>query len=76
MPTLGVELRYGQLFDAGLVHYGEFFATPEYAAELLNGGMTKVNGRPGSLAVVQRFTNAVQLQWRFTQGGVELREAA
>jgi hypothetical protein len=58
-------LAYGEMFDAGIKYYGEFFVNLEFGWELLHGGMTSVDGRPGKLAVACRFKNAVQLKWRF-----------
>lgn len=59
-------LGWGELFDCGMHDYGEFFANLEYAHHLLNGGMTSVNGRPGTLIVANRYLNAIQLRWRFS----------
>lgn len=60
---LNYTLTHGEILDVGLEHYGEFIVSTSYATELLNGGMTTVNGRPGRLIVIDTFTNAVQLRW-------------
>lgn len=49
-------LGYGEVLDAG---YGEFMCTLEYAAELMNGGMTHVNGQPVRLQIVDRGLDSV-----------------
>lgn len=56
-------LTDGQILDFG---YGEFAVTPAFAEELLNGGMTHVNGAPVRLWIVDRFPdiNAVLIRWR------------
>jgi hypothetical protein len=59
-----LHLADGELLDMG---YGEFACTPRMAEELLDGGMTRVNGKPGRLTVVERFENAVLLRWTFTE---------
>ena len=52
--------------DAG---YGEFWVTPAFAAELMDGGMTHVNGAPVRLTIEDRFpdVNAVVVRWRPTE---------
>ena len=68
-------LRDGQILDAG---YGEFWVTPAYAEELLDGGMTHVNGAPVRLTVVDRFpdVNAVVIRWRPTETVEEIAAGA
>ena len=63
-PRLRVELRDGQILDVGMEHYGEFIVNLDTAWELLHGGMTSLDGRPGKPTVVIRYENAVQLKWR------------
>lgn len=65
MRRLSIEIPYGKLYDVGLEHYGEFLVHPDYADELLAGGMIKVDGRTGRLIVIDTFENAVQLRWVF-----------
>lgn len=65
LPRLNFALAYGDMIDVGLEHYGEFIVTTEYAQHLMNGGMTRVDGRPGRLVQVDTFQNAVQLRWVF-----------
>lgn len=67
LPVFQLPLAYGEIFDAGIKYYGEFFANLEYAWDLMHGGMTKVDGRRGHLSVAQRYTNAVQLKWVFDE---------
>ena len=65
MRRFGFDLVDGEIFDLGIRHYGEFVVNPATAEELLDGGMTKVDGRRGRLWVIERFENAVQLRWVF-----------
>lgn len=65
LPRLNWELAHGEILDVGLEHYGEFIVSVSYARELLAGGMTSVDGRPGRLVQVDTFANAVQLRWVF-----------
>jgi hypothetical protein len=44
-------LQHGEILDLG---YGEFMCTPAFAEELLDGGMTHVNGHRVTLQVVDR----------------------
>jgi hypothetical protein len=59
-------LRDGEILDAG---YGEFLVTPAFADELMDGGMTHINGAPVRLMIVERFPaiGAVQLRWTPTE---------
>jgi hypothetical protein len=57
------DLEYGQIFDAGIQWYGEFFASLDYGWELLNRPLVLLDGVPGRVRVVARFANAVQLRW-------------
>jgi hypothetical protein len=66
MRRFNFDLAPGELFDLGLNHYGEFVCSVETAEEFLHGGMVKVDGKPGTLAVIERFENAVQLRWVFS----------
>jgi hypothetical protein len=56
-------LRDGEILDAG---YYEFMVTPAYALELLNGGMTHVNGLLVHLEIVDELpgVNAVLIRWK------------
>lgn len=56
-------LREGELLDAG---YQEFLCTPETGRWLLNGGMTKVNGNPVRLRIVDEYpaVNAILIGWK------------
>lgn len=65
LPRLNFELAHGEILDVGLEHYGEFIVSTAYGRELLAGGMTRVDGRPGRLLEVDTFVNAVQLRWVF-----------
>lgn len=60
-----LDLEYGEIFDCGMKYYGEFMVSLEYAWDLMHGGMTSVDGRPGRLSVAQRYENAVQLKWNY-----------
>lgn len=64
---LKIDLEHGEILDVGLEHYGEFMVAPSYAAELMAGGMTSVDGRTGRLRVIERYANAVHLRWVFEQ---------
>ena len=57
-------LRDGEILDAG---YGEFMVTPAFAAELMGGGMTHVNGAPVRLTVVDEWPGVVLIRWRPTE---------
>lgn len=59
------DLGYGEVFDAGLRDYGEFFVNLEYGWELLHRGALLL-GRWGRVSVIGRFANAVQLKWEPT----------
>lgn len=65
LPRLNWKLKHGEILDVGLEHYGEFIVTTSYARELMAGGMTRVDGRPGRLVQVDTFEGAVQLRWVF-----------
>lgn len=54
------QVTRGELIDLG---YDEFLAHPDHADELLNGGMTTVDGQPGLLKVVGRYAAGVHLAW-------------
>lgn len=58
------DLEYGEIFDAGIAHYGEFFASLDYAWELLERQTAPWDDGPGRLAVAARFKNAIQLKWK------------
>lgn len=62
MRTPCQPLRDGEIFDAG---YYEFMVTPVFAQELLNGGMTHVNGQRVELQIVDELPgfNAVTIRW-------------
>lgn len=62
--SLMFHLEYGQVYDVGLAHYGEFFASHEYARDLLKRDTVLLDGQKGSCRVVHRFTNGVQLSWK------------
>jgi hypothetical protein len=68
-----LDLDYGEIFDAGLHHYGEFFASLEYGWDLIHRRVA-LDGRPGSVVVVARYANAVQLKWRPDKEAPALRE--
>ena len=59
IPTFRDEIIY----DVGLRFYGEFFASLETGWRLLQDGMT-LDGVEGTVSVVCRFENAVQMKWR------------
>jgi hypothetical protein len=71
-PPLLINLKHGQILDAGMKHYGEFYASPSYATELINGGMTHVDGRPGRVEIIDTLANAVQLRFVFNNPPFEL----
>ena len=57
------DLPDGQILDAGLRDYGEFFANLDHGWELLHRREVVVNGKPGRISVVHRYLNMVQLKW-------------
>jgi hypothetical protein len=64
-----MRLEDGQLQDAG---YGEFLCTPHTAEELLAGAMSRVNGVPVRLEIVDRLPNinaVIVRVWENTSDG-------
>ena len=61
--TTLLDLKFGEIFDAGLEYYGEFYTNLEYGWKLLHEG-AKLDGKLGKVSVVARYENAVQLKWR------------
>lgn len=61
--TSYLDLKYGEIFDAGIQYYGEFFANLEFAWDLLHMGTVTLDGQPGTVRVVARYTNVIQLKW-------------
>jgi hypothetical protein len=55
-------LRHGEIRDAG---YSEFIVSETFATELLDGGMTHINGQPVWLKVVDRLPGigGVLIRW-------------
>ena len=64
-------MRDGEVLDFG---YGEFVCTPTTAKELMEGGMTHVNGQRVVLEIVDRLpaSNAVVMRF-FSADGDDLR---
>lgn len=56
-------LDYGRIFDAGIRHYGEFYAGLDYAWDLFKTQRVPWDNRPGRVSVAARFANAIQLKW-------------
>lgn len=59
------DVRDGRVLDFGLRDYGECLASLSDAARLLDEGMT-LNGVEGTVSVVYRYANGIQLRWRPT----------
>ena len=55
-------LEDGEIMDAG---YGDIWVTPATAYDLMNGGMTHVNGAAVRLTIEDAFpeVNAVVIRW-------------
>jgi hypothetical protein len=57
-------LAHGEILDAGC-EYHEFMASDSFAAELMAGGMTHINGERVTLHIVDELPGigAVTLRW-------------
>ena len=54
----------GMLYDVGIDHYGEFITGLETGWNILHRETFTLNGTKGTVSVVYRFANGVQLKWR------------
>lgn len=62
-PSFCFTPKDGILYDVGMEYYGEFICSLKTGYKFLKEGMT-LNGKKGTVSVVSRETNGVQLRFR------------